>query len=119
MIGSAVTGRDSEEKNMDVTEEALLRSGFTIAELQKIKNNVESYGGTLDEAIHDLSRRFNTLLWVAGVCFFILILLIFLSSSSKAFAWGLAIIIGIPIMTFAQPPLLAYKSWRYRKTVKD
>lgn len=32
---------------MKVTDEALLRSGFTPSDLQKIKNNVESYGGTL------------------------------------------------------------------------
>ncbi len=40
---------------MDVTEDALLRSGFTQSDVQKIKNNVESYGGTLGEAIQDLS----------------------------------------------------------------
>ena len=38
---------------MKVTDEALLRSGFTPSDLQKIKNNVESYGGTLGEAIQD------------------------------------------------------------------
>ena len=31
---------------MDVTDEVLLNSGFTPSDLQKIKNNVESYGGT-------------------------------------------------------------------------
>lgn len=36
---------------MDVTDEVLLNSGFTPSDSQKIKNNVESYGGTLEEAI--------------------------------------------------------------------
>lgn len=44
---------------MKVTDEALLRSGFTPSDLQKIKNNVESYGGTLGEAIQDLANRFR------------------------------------------------------------
>lgn len=38
---------------MDVTDEALLSSGFTPSDLKKIKNNVESYGGTLGNAIRD------------------------------------------------------------------
>ena len=42
---------------MDVTDEALLSSGFTPSDLKKIKNNVESYGGTLGNAIRDLARR--------------------------------------------------------------
>lgn len=104
---------------MNVTDEALLRSGFTLSDLQKIKNNVERYGGTLEEAIYDLARRFNTLLWVASVCFTILIILVVFSSPLKALAWGLAIIIGVSIMTLAQPPVLSYKSWRYRKRTRD
>lgn len=104
---------------MNVTDEALLRSGFTLSDLQKIKDNVERFGGTLEEAINDLARRFNTLLWVASVCFIVLILLVVFSSPDRALAWGLAIIVGIVIMTFAQPPVLSYKSWRYRKVTRD
>ena len=40
---------------MKVTDEALLRSGFSPSDLQKIKNNVESYSGTLGNAIRDLA----------------------------------------------------------------
>ena len=36
---------------MKVTDETLLNSGFTPSDLQKMKNNVESYGGTLGNAI--------------------------------------------------------------------
>lgn len=104
---------------MNVTDEALLRAGFTLSDLQKIKNNVERFGGTLEEAINDLARRFNTLLWVASVCFIVLILLFVFSSPERAVAWGLAIIVGIVIMTFAQPPVLSYKSWLYRKVTRD
>lgn len=104
---------------MNVTDEALLRAGFTLSDLQKIKNNVERFGGTLEEAINDLARRFNTLLWVASVCFIALILLFVFSSPETAVAWGLAIIVGIVIMTFAQPPVLSYKSWLYRKVTRD
>ena len=104
---------------MNVTDEALLRSGFTPSDLQKIKNNVESYGGTIEEAINDLARRFSTLIWVSGVCIVVLLLIVVFSSSIRVLAWGLAITVGITIMSFAQPPMLSYKSWRYRKMIKD
>lgn len=107
------------EGDMNVTDEALLRSGFTPSDLQKIKNNVESYGGTIEEAIKDLARRFSTLIWVSGVCIVVLLLIVVFSSSIRVLAWGLAITVGITIMSFAQPPMLSYKSWRYRKMIKD
>ena len=53
---------------MKVTDETLLRSGFTQPELQKIKSNIGKYGGTLGEAINDLARRFVTLAGVVAVC---------------------------------------------------
>jgi hypothetical protein len=58
---------------MKVTDEALLRSGFTQPELQKIKSNIEKYGGTLGEAINDLPG--DLLPWrVVAVCALILLL---------------------------------------------
>lgn len=104
---------------MVVTDEALLRSGFTQPELQKIKSNIDRYGGTLGEAINDLARRFITLAGVVCMCVFILVLLVVFSSPDRAMAWGLAMIFGIAIMSFAQPPVISYKSWRYSKTAKD
>ena len=110
---------DKGRHDMKVTDEALLRSGFTQPELQKIKSNIEKYGGTLGEAINDLARRFITLMGVVAVCAFILLLLIIFSSPDRAVAWGLAMIFGVAIISFAQPPVISYKSWRYRKTIKD
>ena len=104
---------------MKLTDEALLRSGFTQPELQKIKSNIEKYGGTPGEAINDLARRFVTLAGVLAVCTFILLLLIVFSSPDRVIAWGLAMIFGVAIMSFAQPPVISYKSWRYRKAIKD
>ncbi|MBT0723163.1 hypothetical protein HH682_01650 [Rosenbergiella sp. S61] len=100
---------------MKVSETALLESGFSHDDIQKIKNNVENYGGTLEEAINDLARRFSTLLWVTGVCIVIFLLLVAFSSPIRIMADGLAMILGIIIMSFAQPLVVSYKSWRYRK----
>jgi len=98
---------------MDVTEEALLRSGFTSAELQKIKNNVESYGGTLGEAIQDLANRFRIALWITSSCLSVFIILLLFSAKETIVGGGLSILIAIVIVAFIQPPVLSYKSWRF------
>ncbi|HBQ7916363.1 TPA: hypothetical protein L8S41_004884, partial [Klebsiella aerogenes] len=61
---------------MKVTDEALLHSGFTPSDLQKIKNNIESYGGTLGEAIQDLANRFRVVLWITSSCLMVFIILV-------------------------------------------
>lgn len=104
---------------MDVTEEALLRSGFTSAELQKIKNNVESYGGTLGEAIQDLARRFFITLWVVSLCVSVFVFLLAFSSEESIFSGGIGLSCGIAVAIFVQPPVLAYKSWRFVNTNKS
>ncbi|MBT0724522.1 hypothetical protein HH682_08770 [Rosenbergiella sp. S61] len=103
---------------MKVSETALLESGFSHDELQKIKNNVENYGGTLEEAINDLARRFRSWLWVTGVCIVFFLLLVAFSSPIKVIAGGLAIVFAITIISFMQPLLISYKSWRYIKLTR-
>lgn len=101
------------ESAMKVSEATLLQSGFSYTELQRIKNNVESYGGTLGEAIQDLKNRFSVLLWVTSGCFCVFVFLLFFSSEPVIVGGGLSLLIAIVIVTFIQPPVLAYKSWRY------
>lgn len=98
---------------MLVSEEKLLRSGFSSSELQTVKKTVEKYGGTLEQAIHDLARRFRTLTWIIAACTIIFLLLLLFSTGIKIIAGGVAFLFGIAVMMIGQPPVLCYKSWRY------
>ncbi|ENB7662828.1 TPA: hypothetical protein M8J25_000658 [Enterobacter cloacae] len=98
---------------MDVTEEALLSSGFTRSDLQKIKNNIESNGGTLEEAIQDLANRFRVVLWITSSCLLVFIILVLFSSKENIISGGISILITVFIVTFIQPPVLSYKSWQF------
>nr|WP_234473139.1 hypothetical protein [Erwinia sp. S63] len=100
---------------MLVNEEKLLQSGFSQSDIRKVKNNLESYGGTLGNAIQDLSRRFVIAVSVVICCIAIFIFLLFFSSSETVFSGGIALLCGIAVATFIQPPLLSYKSWRYMR----
>lgn len=98
---------------MKVIEKALLESGFSHTDLQKIKNNVDSYGGTLDEAIHDLANRFRIVLWIFFGCMVLFIWVIVSSNTAYIISTGISLLITMLIVIFVQPPVLSYKSWRY------
>ncbi|EOS95332.1 hypothetical protein ETR_08896, partial [Erwinia tracheiphila PSU-1] len=53
---------------MDFSKDRLLVSGFTMKELQKLQNNIDNFGGTFDEVISDLAKRFKIFLWVLCCC---------------------------------------------------
>ena len=44
---------------MNVSDEALLKSGISQADLSRIKHNVSVHGGTLEEAVESLANRFR------------------------------------------------------------
>ncbi|WP_261641083.1 hypothetical protein [Erwinia mallotivora] len=98
---------------MNVSEEALLKSGFNSSDLRKIKNNIESYGGTLGEAIQDLANKFRVLIWISSACALVFIFLLLFASEPTIVGGGLSLLIAVIIVTFIQPPVLAWKSWRY------
>ncbi|MEG3131014.1 hypothetical protein SC171_23695 [Pantoea cypripedii] len=104
---------------MLVSEEALLRSGFNRADLKKIQNNVESYGGTLGEAIQDLANRFRIVLWIFYGCLAAFIWVFFTSDRLYITATGIGLLITMLIVIFIQPPVLSYKSWRYWKKQRN
>ena len=60
---------------MEFSVESLLESGFTKRELRYIYNNIYSFGGTLEEVVRDLSKRFKIFLWVFVVALRFLFLL--------------------------------------------
>jgi hypothetical protein len=98
---------------MKVSEAALLQSGFSPEDLQKIKNNIDSYGGSLDDSIHDLANRFRIVLWVFFGCIAVFIWVIFSNNQVYIMSTGIGLLITMLIVIFVQPPVLSYKSWRY------
>ena len=63
---------------MEFSVESLLESGFTKRELRYIYNNIYSFGGTLEEVVRDLSKRFKIFYG-----FFVVALRFFVSSLFK------------------------------------
>lgn len=103
---------------MDVTDEALLSSGFTPSDLKKIKNNVESYGGTLGNAIRDWRAIYSCRVGCIRLPCCIHFLVMFASEQS-VFSGAIGLSCGAAVAIFIQPPVLAYKSWRFCRANKS
>lgn len=106
---------------MSITEDSLLHSGFTHKEIQILKNNIESFGGDLDEVVHDLARRFKTMLWIfsCGLLFFVYLVFSKQDDYWYVLSGGISILIVFLIISFAQPPIISYKSWRHIRSEKN
>lgn len=100
---------------MKVSETALLESGFSYADLQKLKNNIANYGGSLDSATHDLANRFNASKWITIAALIILALTLMLASLDTGITLAATLTIVLPLIWYLTPAKLAYKSWRYRR----
>ena len=104
---------------MKVSEKALLESGFSHADLLKLKNNMANYGGSLDSMIHDLANRFNASKWITIIAFIILALTLLLASRDTSLTLALTLLIVLPFIWYITPAKLGYKSWRYRKMLTN
>ncbi|MFB9085141.1 hypothetical protein LU604_23940 [Erwinia tracheiphila] len=49
---------------MDFSKERLLASGFTAKELQKLQNNIDNFGGSFEEVVRDLAKRFKRIFFM-------------------------------------------------------
>lgn len=104
---------------MKVNESALLQSGFSHADLQKLKNNMANYGGTLDSVTHALANRFNASKWITIVALAILVLTLMLASVNTSITLAATLAIVLPFIWYLTPAKLAYKSWRYLKSATN
>ncbi|OWS74062.1 hypothetical protein CBW22_16895 [Pantoea sp. VS1] len=100
---------------MKISEESLLEFGFSHKDIQKIKSNVENFGGTLDEVVQDLAKRFNVAKWITIIAFLILIFTSVLSTKNNTLSLAFALIVGLPFIWYLTPAKLAFKAWRYKK----
>jgi membrane protein YdbS with pleckstrin-like domain len=74
-----------------------------------------SYGGSLVEVIQHLANRFVVAEWMVLRCVMVFIALIVFGSSESIFSGGVGLLCGSAVAIFIQPPVVAYKSWQFRR----
>lgn len=100
---------------MAITEEALLRSGFTKEELQKLKRYVDTQRSTLDILLPALSNRFRGSVLLSLVLTVLFILAICFASRENIISSGVAVLFIFGIFCWMTPLKLAYKAWRFKR----
>lgn len=100
---------------MAITEEALSKSGFTVKDIQKLRNNSANYGSTLDVIVSDLAKRFIINIWVTFGVFMVCLIAQILGSVDSALSGVFAGLFVLAIGWLTIPAGLAFKSWRFRK----
>ncbi|WP_071823854.1 hypothetical protein [Serratia sp. FGI94] len=104
---------------MAITEEALLRSGFTAKDIRKLRNNSANYGSTMDVIVSGLANRFLINVWVTLGVFAVCLIALVLGSVGSALSGVVAGLFVLLIGWFTVPAGLAYKSWRFRKQTHE
>lgn len=100
---------------MAITEEALLKSGFTKEELQKLKPYVDTQRSTLDILLPALSNRFKGTVILSVVLTVLFILAICFASRENIISSGIAVLFIFGIFCWMTPLKLAYKAWRLKR----
>lgn len=93
-----------------------MRTGFTSRELGRIKNISQRSGDTLGEAISDLARRFIITAVAVTFCLVVFFVLLVFGSAQSVIPGAIGLACGAAVAAFAQPPVIAYKAWRFRRT---
>ncbi|MBS1205857.1 MAG: Uncharacterized protein H6R25_2756 [Proteobacteria bacterium] len=102
----------------DFSKERLLASGFTAKELQKLQNNIDNFGGTFEEVVKDLAKRFKRIFFTVVIMFLLFIYAVFFSSADETIPLGISTLVASTLVTFLQPPVISFKCWRFCRVNK-
>lgn len=104
---------------MDFSKERLLASGFTTKELQKLQNNIDNFGGSFEEVVRDLAKRFKRIFFTVVIMFLLFIYAVFFSSTDEVIALGIATLVVSTLVIFLQPPVISFKCWRFCRKINN
>lgn len=97
---------------MAITEDALIRAGFTQEELQKLKRYADSQRSTLDILLPALSNSFKGTVILSVILMVLFILAVCFASRENVISLGVAVLFIFVIFCWVMPLKLAYKAWR-------
>ncbi|WP_130626749.1 hypothetical protein [Enterococcus sp. A8] len=99
---------------MTITEDVLLRSGFTKQELQQLKCHAATQHITLELLLPALSNRFKGILILSVMLIVMFIQAVCFASPENIISLGVAVVFIIGIFCWMTPLKLAYKAWRLK-----
>ena len=107
------TDKDIDAVTIDFSKERLLASGFTAKELQKLQNSNDNSGGTFEEVVRDLAKRFKRIFFTIVSIFLLFVHAAFTAPMNELIFPGVSILVVSVLITFLQPPVISFKCWRF------
>lgn len=100
---------------MAIEEIDLRNAGFTERDVEYLHDRLAHAGGTMEELIAALSRRFQVSVWVTGVLLLVMIVALFGGNRTHVISGGVSAIVVLAIAWNTFPPLLAWKAQKLHK----
>ena len=102
---------------MAINENDLLKAGFTERDVENLQQRISRAGGTIEELIAALSRRFQVSLWVTVALVLVMLAAALGGNRTHLISGGVSAFIVLIIAWSTFPPLLAWKARQLQKTI--
>ena len=102
---------------MAINENDLRSAGFTERDMADLHTRLSRGGGTMDDLITALARRFRVSLWITGALVAVMLLAVFTGTRTHIISGGISAAVVLLIAWCTFPPLLAWKARQLRNTI--
>lgn len=102
---------------MAINENDLRSAGFTERDLADLHTRLSRGGGTMDDLITALARRFRVSLWVTVAIILVMLLAVFTGNRTHIISGSISAAVVLVIAWCTFPPLLAWKARQLHNTI--
>lgn len=105
------------ENAMTINENDLRNAGFTERDIADLHTRLSRAGGTIDELITALARRFSVSLWITVALILVMMFALYTGNRTHIISGSVSAAIVLLIAWCTFPPLLAWKARQLRNTI--
>lgn len=102
---------------MVISEKDLLEAGFSKSEVDNLQGRLSAGGGTMQDLIDALSRRFRVSLWLTVALVLVMLVTLIAGSRTHILSGSMSSVVVLIIAWVTFPPALGWKAFRLQKTI--
>ncbi len=102
---------------MAISEKDLLDAGFSKREVDNLQGRLAAAGGSMQELIDALSRRFRVSVWITVALILVMLVTLIAGSRTHILSGGMSSLVVLFIAWMTFPPALGWKAFRLQKTI--
>lgn len=102
---------------MAINENDLRKAGFTERDVENLQHRLNHGGGTMEDLIAALSRRFQVSAWVTVALVIVMLAIALGGDQDQLLSGGVSSFIVLAIGWGTFPPLLAWKARQLKKSI--